>query len=43
MADYIGSTSGIIHYAGEHTDSREFIIGTGSGVIYKLKESRPDA
>lgn len=43
MADYIGSTSGIIHYAGEHTDCREFIIGTVSGVIYKLKESRPDA
>ena len=43
MADYIGSTSGIINYAGEHTDCQEFIIGTVSGVIYKLQESRPDA
>ena len=43
MADYIGSTSGIISYAGEHTDCQEFIIGTVSGVIHKLQESRPDA
>lgn len=43
MADYIGSTSGIINYAKEHTDCQEFIIGTVSGVIYKLQESRPDA
>lgn len=43
MADYIGSTSGIINYAGEHTDCQKFIIGTVSGVIYKLQESRPDA
>lgn len=43
MADYIGSTSGIINYADEHTDCQEFIIGTVSGVIYKLQESRPDA
>ena len=43
MSDYIGSTSGIINYAKEHTDCPEFIIGTVSGVIYKLQESRPDA
>ena len=43
LADYIGSTSGIINYAGEHTECSEFIIGTVSGVVYKLNEKRPDA
>lgn len=43
LADYIGSTSGIIKYAAEHTECKEFIIGTVSGVVYKLNESRPDA
>ena len=43
LADYIGSTSGIIKYAAEHTECEEFIIGTVSGVVYKLNESRPDA
>lgn len=43
LADYVGSTSGIIHYAEEHKEQQEFIIGTVSGVIYKLKEARPDA
>lgn len=42
-ADYIGSTSGIINFAKEHPEYKEFIIGTVSGVIYKLKEARPDA
>lgn len=43
MADYIGSTSGIIQYAKGQAACQEFIIGTVSGVIYKLTESRPDA
>lgn len=43
LADYIGSTSGIIGYATKHTECEEFIIGTVSGVVYKLSEGRPDA
>lgn len=40
MADYIGSTSGIIQYA---TDSpaKEFIIGTENGVMYELQTKNP--
>lgn len=40
-ADYIGSTSGIINYATE-SDHREFIVGTESGVFYKLMSQNPD-
>lgn len=42
LADYIGSTSGIINYAKESTDT-EFIIGTESGVRYALHQARNDA
>lgn len=40
-ADYIGSTSGIIKYANA-SDSKEFIIGTETGVFYELKNRNPD-
>lgn len=43
IADYIGSTTGIINYACEHGDESEFIIGTVYGVEYELKLKRPDA
>ncbi|MDE7183432.1 MAG: quinolinate synthase NadA [Lachnospiraceae bacterium] len=42
LADYIGSTSGIIQFAKESTD-KEFIIGTESGVQYALQQAREDA
>lgn len=41
LADYIGSTSGIIGYAGE-SDSQEFIICTEIGVIYELRNKNPE-
>ncbi|MCF2625124.1 quinolinate synthase NadA [Fusobacterium perfoetens] len=41
MADYIGSTSGIIKYASESL-AQEFIICTEEGVIYELKEKNPN-
>lgn len=41
MADYIGSTSGIISYAGE-SDCREFIILTEEGVISRLRSRYPE-
>lgn len=40
LADYIGSTSGIIAYAGE-SNCEEFIICTEMGISYKLKKDYP--
>jgi quinolinate synthase len=41
LADYLGSTSGIINYATEN-DGDEFIICTEEGVSYKLKTNNPN-
>lgn len=41
MADFVGSTSAIIHYA-EQSSAKTFIVGTEMGVLVKLKESQPD-
>lgn len=41
LADYIGSTAGIIDYARE-SNADEFIICTEQGVIYKLMEENPN-
>lgn len=41
LADYIGSTSGIIDYATK-SDSKEFIICTEMGVFYELNQKNPD-
>ncbi len=38
MADYIGSTSGIVDYAAA-SDCKEFIIATEMGVFYQLEEA----
>lgn len=40
LADYIGSTSGIIQYASA-SPAREFIIGTENGVMYELQTRNP--
>jgi len=40
-ADYIGSTSGIVHFARE-SQSREFVIGTEKGILCALKKNDPD-
>ncbi len=40
LADYIGSTSGIIDYATK-SDKKEFIISTELGVLYQLKKNNP--
>ncbi|SEI74067.1 quinolinate synthetase [Lachnospiraceae bacterium A10] len=40
MADYVGSTSGIIKYVAE-SDAEEFIISTEMGVMHKLKQDNP--
>lgn len=41
LADYAGSTKGIIDFATE-SDSNEFIIGTERGVLYQLKKNNPE-
>ncbi len=41
MSDYVGSTSGIIKYAGE-CDCDEFIVCTEIGVKYELERENPD-
>lgn len=41
LADYIGSTSGIINYATE-SSAKEFIICTEMGILYELKQKNPD-
>ena len=41
MADYIGSTSGIIDYAAG-SEKRAFIFATEAGVLYELQQKRPD-
>ena len=41
LADYVGSTSGIIEYA-TNSDAAEFIIVTELGVMYELKRRNPE-
>lgn len=41
LADYAGSTSGIIQFA-SGSDNQEFIICTEKGVLYELKKQNPD-
>lgn len=41
LADYIGSTSGIIQYASA-SPAQEFIIGTENGVLYELQTRNPE-
>ncbi|SDO79016.1 quinolinate synthase NadA [Selenomonas ruminantium] len=40
LADYVGSTSGIIKFA-EESEAEEFIIATEEGVMYELTERCP--
>jgi quinolinate synthase len=41
LADYVGSTSGILKYAAT-CDSGELIVGTEEGILPQLKKSNPD-
>lgn len=41
LADYIGSTSGIIDYATK-SDSKKFLVVTEEGVLHKLRTLNPD-
>jgi quinolinate synthase len=41
LADYVGSTKGIIDYCTQ-SDAKEFIIGTEEGVLHQLHKQNPD-
>lgn len=41
LADFVGSTSEIITYAGQD-ETQSFLIGTESGVMYELRERYPE-
>jgi quinolinate synthase len=41
MADYIGSTTGILKYAGNH-DDKEFIVATEAGILHQMQKENPD-
>ena len=41
VADYVGSTKGIINYV-NNSDKKTFIIATESGVIHEMRKQNPD-
>jgi len=41
LADYVGSTRGIINFA-NNDSTKEYIIGTELGIFYPLKKNNPD-
>ena len=41
LADYIGSTTGLLNYTKKDT-SKEFIVATESGIIYQMQKTSPD-
>jgi len=41
MADYIGSTTGILKYASKHPD-KEFIVATEAGILHQMQKENPD-
>lgn len=41
MADYVGSTSGIIDFAAKSID-KDFVICTEQGITYQLKQNNPE-
>lgn len=41
LADYVGSTSGIINFV-PRSQAREFIIGTESGILHPLRKENPE-
>ncbi|MBQ1605110.1 MAG: quinolinate synthase NadA, partial [Lachnospiraceae bacterium] len=41
MADYAGSTTGIMNYA-KNSDAKEFIIGTENSIVQHLQFACPD-
>ena len=41
IADYVGSTAGMINFLKGH-NHKKFLVATESGIVYKLKKDNPD-
>ena len=41
VADYVGSTTALLHYA-EESDAKKFIVATESGILHQMKKECPD-
>jgi len=41
MADYVGSTTGILKYASKHED-KEFIVATEAGILHQMQKENPN-
>lgn len=41
VADYIGSTTGLLKYA-QKSDAKEFIVVTETGILHQMQKSSPD-
>ncbi|MBI5740510.1 MAG: quinolinate synthase [Nitrospirae bacterium] len=41
MADHVTSTSGMVRFA-KASEAKEFVIGTETGLLYKLRKDNPD-
>jgi quinolinate synthase len=41
MADYIGSTSGLLKYT-QNSEATEFIVATESGILHQMAKASPD-
>ncbi len=41
LADYVGSTSGILNYATDHDDT-DYLVVTEEGILHQMKKKNPD-
>lgn len=41
IADFVGSTAALLTYS-THSSSKEFIVATESGILYKMQQNNPD-
>jgi len=41
LADYVGSTSGILDFV-QNTDNQQFIVATESGILHQMKKDSPN-
>ncbi|RLD46566.1 MAG: quinolinate synthase [Bacteroidetes bacterium] len=41
LADYVGSTSGILNYV-KNTDIQKFVVATESGILHQMKKDSPN-
>src|SRR5260221_394348 len=41
LADYIGSTTGLLNYT-KNNSAKEFIVATETGIIYQMQKSSPE-